>query len=225
MVRGDDTVMHVLVIEDELHMANNIRAILAGCGHTADCAGLAEDGESLGRDTHYDLILLDLTLPDRHGVWVLRNLRAAGVDAPVLVVSGDATVEMRVKCLEAGADDYLIKPFHCSELAARVKALTRRMGTTVREAEEAREALEKLAGLTAREREVLDHLVAGGSNKEVALELNISPRTVEIHRAHIKAKTKARNIPDMVRIALAAARIKTDGLQNDSGDALPLQAG
>ena len=199
--------MRILVIEDDKNTASNIRTMLGAEKAVVDIVDLGQEGALLGTDEHYDLILLDLTLPDMHGLRVLRELRAANVDTPILVISGDSSVSMRVDCLESGADDYLTKPFHRSELLARVHALSRRSGDHLKLMAEARDALARLMPLTQREREVLEKIVAGLPNKIVARELGISPRTVELHRANIMEKLHARSLPEVVRLALSAARL------------------
>lgn len=119
--------MRVLVIEDEVRVAENIAAALReNAGLAVDMAHSGPDGVEFARQTSYDLILLDLMLPGVDGLQVLRTMRAAGQTAPVLVLTAVAEKASVVSLLNAGADDYLAKPFDLGELLARAKALIRR---------------------------------------------------------------------------------------------------
>jgi len=118
--------MRVLVVEDEPRMASLIRRGLVGEGLAADVAGSGEDGLWLAESHDYDAIVLDVMLPGIDGFETCRRLRAAGVWAPVLMLTARDAVEDRVAGLDAGADDYLVKPFAFAELLARLRALARR---------------------------------------------------------------------------------------------------
>jgi two-component system, OmpR family, copper resistance phosphate regulon response regulator CusR len=118
----------ILVIEDDAKTANAIRTGLRGEGYDALVARTGEDGiATASRDT-FDLVLLDWMLPGRDGIDVLRTVRGRGVKTPVLLLTARDAVEDRVLGLDAGADDYLVKPFAFAELLARVRALLRRAG-------------------------------------------------------------------------------------------------
>ncbi len=118
--------MRVLLIEDEPTLAQSIELMLRSEELQVITAALGEEGLSLAQADQHDIILLDLNLPDISGYEVLRSLRAARVKIPVLILSGLAGIENKVKGLGFGADDYLTKPFHKDELVARVHALVRR---------------------------------------------------------------------------------------------------
>jgi two-component system, OmpR family, response regulator len=118
--------MRVLVVEDDPKMAGLLRRGLQEDGHAADVAGVGDDALWMARAVEYDAIVLDLLLPGLDGVEVCRRLRASGVWSPVLMLTARDAVEDRVAGLDAGADDYLPKPFSFSELLARLRALVRR---------------------------------------------------------------------------------------------------
>jgi two-component system, OmpR family, response regulator len=118
--------MRVLVVEDEARMAGLIRRGLAGEGLAADIAGRGEDAVWMAEAHDYDAIVLDVMLPGIDGFETCRRLRAAGVWAPVLMLTARDAVEDRVAGLDTGADDYLVKPFAFAELLARLRALARR---------------------------------------------------------------------------------------------------
>jgi len=118
--------MRLLLIEDDATLCERLRAELAAAGFAVDAVNNGRDGEFLGGDGPYDLVILDLGLPDRPGLEVLRHWRAADNAVPVLILTARDAWRERVDGFKAGADDYLGKPFHSEELLARIHALIRR---------------------------------------------------------------------------------------------------
>jgi two-component system cell cycle response regulator CtrA len=118
--------MRVLLIEDDSGTAKSIELMLKTEGLNVYTTDLGEEGVDLGKVYDYDIILLDLKLPDMSGFDVLRSLRVGKVATPVLILSGLASIEDKIKGLGLGADDYLAKPFHKDELVARIHAIVRR---------------------------------------------------------------------------------------------------
>ena len=118
--------MHILVVEDERRLANLVRRALEEEGHVVDVSGDGAEALEMARATQYDLLVLDLMLPHMDGVEVCRRLRSDNNDVRILMLTARDAVDDRVLGLEAGADDYLVKPFSFAELLARVKALARR---------------------------------------------------------------------------------------------------
>ena len=118
--------MRVLLIEDDSAMARSIELMLRSEGLNVYTIDLGEEGIDLGKLYDYDIIVLDLQLPDMSGFEVLKALRMAKVQTPVLILSGNAIVEAKVRALGFGADDYMTKPFHKDELVARIQAVVRR---------------------------------------------------------------------------------------------------
>ena len=118
--------MRVLLIEDDSAMARSIELMLRSEGLNVYTTDLGEEGIDLGKLYDYDIVVLDLQLPDMSGYEVLKALRVAKVQTPVLILSGNAIVEAKVKALGFGADDYMTKPFHKDELVARIQAVVRR---------------------------------------------------------------------------------------------------
>jgi two-component system response regulator FixJ len=196
--------MRILIIEDDRQMARNIRTVLAKNKLSIEIAGTGAEGQSLVDSEAFDLVLLDLSLPDIHGRELLQRFRAASMKFPIIIITGDAAVDTRIGCLDAGADDFLTKPFHLKELVSRINAVMRRAPEHAKYLMHAHEASVKLAPLTKREREVLEQIALGRSNKHAAYALGISPRTVEIHRAHIMKKVGAHTLLEVMRVALAA---------------------
>ncbi len=118
--------MRALVIEDHEDIAEVIQACIEGMGMSADTFPRGELGLAALSSVPYDMLILDLNLPDMRGLEVLKRIRAQGNETPVLILSARANVDDRVRGLDSGADDYLVKPFNLSELEARIRALLRR---------------------------------------------------------------------------------------------------
>src|SRR5438445_11601627 len=115
--------MRVLVVEDDSATAKSIELMLKSEGFVCDTTSLGEDGLEIGKLYDYDIIILDLMLPDMDGYEVLKRLRAARIKTPILILSGLAELDNKIKGLGFGADDYLTKPFDKRELIARVQAI------------------------------------------------------------------------------------------------------
>ncbi|MGD8547517.1 MAG: response regulator transcription factor [Thiohalophilus sp.] len=118
--------MRLLLVEDETELAASLRKKLGEAGYVVDVAGDGIEAEYLGREVEYDAIILDLGLPGRAGLEVLKNWRQAEITTPVLILTARDSWQDKVTGLQAGSDDYLAKPFHNEELLARVQALIRR---------------------------------------------------------------------------------------------------
>ena len=118
--------MRVLLVEDDTSTAKSIELMLKSEGYVVDTTDLGEDGLEIGKIYDYDIIILDLMLPDMDGYDVLKAFRASKVETPILILSGLAEMENKIKGLGFGADDYLTKPFDKRELVARIQAIVRR---------------------------------------------------------------------------------------------------
>jgi two-component system cell cycle response regulator CtrA len=118
--------MRVLLIEDDSATAQSIELMLKSEGFNVYTTDLGEEGIDLGKIYDYDLILLDLSLPDMSGLEVLRQLRVGKINTPIMILSGTSEIDTKVKTLGSGADDYMTKPFHKDELIARIHAVVRR---------------------------------------------------------------------------------------------------
>jgi two-component system cell cycle response regulator CtrA len=118
--------MRVLIVEDDPMTSKSLELTLRAEGMVVDSTGMGEDGLEIGKLYEYDIIVLDLMLPDIDGYEVLRRLRASRVSTPVLILSGLSEPDKKVKGLGFGADDYLTKPFNRAELVARIQAIVRR---------------------------------------------------------------------------------------------------
>lgn len=120
--------MNVLVIEDDPSVRTLVKAVLEKNEYAVDLADTAESGEEHALDNNYDIIILDLGLPDGNGFDLAKNMRDQDVTTPILVLSAEQETDVKIKCLRVGADDYITKPFDTEELLARIEAVSRRSG-------------------------------------------------------------------------------------------------
>jgi two-component system response regulator FixJ len=155
-------------------------------------------------------IVTDVRMPGMSGVDLLRELKARGSIMPVIVITGHGDIQLAVEAMKVGAADFLEKPFDDEVLLASVKSALGRLEKDAQRETERAELNNRLATLSTREREVLEGLVAGKANKVIAFDLGISPRTVEIYRAHVMTKMNAGSLSELVRIALLAGVLTTD---------------
>ena len=147
-------------------------------------------------------IITDVRMPGLSGVELLRRLKSLEAAFPVIVITGHGDVPLAVEAMKLGAVDFLEKPFEDDALIAAVQSALGRHEHDARRAAEKAETFERIVSLSARERQVLEGLVAGNPNKTIAFDLGISPRTVEVYRANVMTKMKATSLSDLVRMAL-----------------------
>ncbi len=158
-------------------------------------------------DARASCVITDVRMPGMSGIDLLRRLQELKIGMPVIVITGHGDVPLAVEAMKIGALDFLEKPFDDEVLLTSVRsALMRQDGDTKRHTERA-EIESKLAALSNRERDVLGGLVAGRANKQIAYDLGISPRTVEIYRANLMNKMQAGSLSELVRMALVAGMV------------------
>jgi len=149
-------------------------------------------------------VVTDVRMPEISGLELVRRLKERGFMLPVIIITGHGDVPLAVEAMRAGVIDFIEKPFEDEILLASIRrALETSTEPTVHDPERQRFE-DLLAGLSGREREVLQGVVAGKMNKVIAYELGISARTVEVYRANVMSKTKASGLSELVRIALRA---------------------
>jgi len=155
-------------------------------------------------------LVLDVRMPGLSGLEVQARLGELSVSLPVIIMTGHGDLKMAVQAMKAGAVDFIEKPYNPENLTAAVRAALSKSAESRAAAHQAGEVRQRLARLTTRERQVLDELVIGNLNKVIAFNLDISPRTVEIHRARAMDKMQARNLAHLVRLAIAGGAVVED---------------
>lgn len=189
------------IVEDDKPMRDSLVMLLEDAGYKVRSYAAAEDFLSLGAAAEPGCVVSDVRMPGIDGLTLLRRLRSAGSGLPLILITGHGDVPMAVTAMRIGAVDFLEKPFEAETLLNSIETALHSQGGVI-VPEDIEGARQRLSKLTSRECDVLEHLVAGRSNKETATKLGISPRTVEFHRAHIMEKTGAKGLPDLVRFRL-----------------------
>ena len=199
----------IFVVDDDAAVRDTLSMVLKAAGYEVICFA---DGAALlavARNRTPAAILLDVHIPGKSGLDILKELHGEDYPAPIFMISGQGDIAMAVDAIHHGALDFIEKPFRGSEIVSR---LDEAIGAYARrEAENASPKFGSLhfpgrEPLTRREREVLEQFASGASNKEAGRTLGISPRTIEVHRAHLMQKIGARNAADLIRIVMSEGR-------------------
>lgn len=198
----DRRIVHIIDDEDAIRRSAGFMLKTSGFAVTPWISGV----EFLKNVKHVEpgCILLDVRMPEMDGLEVQHALRERGVAMPVVVLTGHGDVSIAVRAMKAGAVDFIEKPFEKSALLAALDHAFDRLADVENRACRAADAAILIAGLTAREQDVLRGLAQGLPNKTIAYDLGISPRTVEVHRANLMARLNVRSLSEALRIAFAA---------------------
>jgi two-component system, LuxR family, response regulator FixJ len=197
----DDYTVHI--VDDEEAVRKSLAFLLTMSGFTVRVHESATGFLAVAPTIRNGCLVTDLRMPDMNGVELLCNLKLADLRIPSIVITGHGDVPMAVEAMKAGALDFIEKPFEDEILIEAVKRAAAQLTETPDDLDDTSTIRARLEELTDRERQVLSGVVAGLANKTIAYNLNISPRTVEVHRANVMAKMKAKSLPELVRMALS----------------------
>lgn len=190
----------VHVVDDDEAMRESLRVLLKSANVPVKTYISAEDFVDSANSTVRGCLLLDVSMPGMSGLELQKIINTKKMPLPVVFMTGHGDVDMAVAAMKAGAVDFIEKPFDPDMLLGKLKTCLARAEEMHAEHEQQTEIAGKLATLTARERQVLDLLVEGKSNKDIAAHLGNSVRTVEVHRAKIMEKLGANTVADIVRL-------------------------
>ena len=195
---------NIYLVDDEEAVRRSEGFLLRTSGYTVHSFASGDAFLAEAKSLPPGCVLLDIRMPGLDGLAVQQLLNERGADFPVIMLTGHGDIALSVRALKAGAVDFIEKPFQKVELVAAIEEAFDRLDNRERHRLGATEANVRLAVLTPRERDVLDGLVEGLPNKTIAFDLDISSRTVEVHRANLMSKLKVRSLSQMLRIAFAA---------------------
>jgi FixJ family two-component response regulator len=191
----------VFVIDDDLAMRTTLSSLFRSMGLRVELFGSAQEFAQIKMPDVASCLVLDIRLPGVSGLDFQAKLAEADIHIPIIFMTGHGDIPMSVRAMKAGAVDFLTKPFRDQDiLDAVVKAIERDKNR--RDGEKGVSELRVLLdSLTSREREVMEHVVAGLMNKQIAAKLGITEITVKVHRGHMMRKMKARSVIDLVAMA------------------------
>jgi two-component system, LuxR family, response regulator FixJ len=192
------------VVDDDAAMRDSLAFLLDVNGFqpkTYESANAFLSAAATGAES---CVISDIRLPGLSGIELVRALKSRGEACPVILITGHGDVALAVEAMKAGAVDFIEKPFDDAALLSAIRAALDTRSAKHGDSAAKKEAEARLADLSPRERDVLLGLVAGKINKVIAHDLNISPRTVEVYRANLMAKTGAHSMSELMRLALAA---------------------
>lgn len=194
---------HIAVIDDDEAVLNSLRLYFARQDVETSCFASAQDFLAAIRSgQRFDCIVSDVRMPGMSGLDLVQHLKGAGLAVPVILITGHGDVDMAVAAIKVGAFDFIEKPFDEARLLASIRNALNNMQQPEIDAVELEKLQSRFNTLSVRQRQVMELAVVGLSNKEIGSQLKISPKTVENHRAWVMERIGARNIAELVRIAM-----------------------
>jgi two-component system response regulator FixJ len=200
---------NVFVVDDDPAMRDSLDFLLGSAGFTVTLFDTAADFLDAHAGLRFGCLISDVRMPDINGMDLLRRLKANASPLPVIIMTGHGDIPLAVEAMKLGAFDFVEKPFEDERLIGMIEAALQQSPNRTKSDAISAEIASRIASLSQRERQVMDGLVAGLSNKLIAREHNISSRTIEVYRANVMTKMQAHNLSELIRLALQA------GILND----------
>jgi len=201
---ADDRTIHV--VDDDAAVRRSLARLLHSAGFGTNCYASAPHFLAVASQLSEGCLLLDIRMPDIDGMELQARLRGMGIGLPIIMMTGRGDVPTAVRAMKGGAVDFLEKPFDDGALLRAIE--TALAADHAGRGSEAAHAAQQVARLSRREREVLDALVAGRSNKIIAYDLGLSVRTIEVHRARMMERLGTRQLAEAVRLAVLAQMLR-----------------
>ena len=199
MARNGKQVM-VCIVDDDEAIRESLRMLLFAVGMNSCAYESADAFLADAAPPAFDCMLLDIRMPGTDGLELFRILQSRHIGQPIIFITGHGDIPLAVSAIKKGAFDFLTKPFREGELLEKINAAVEKYRSARQQLSKLQELQARVDSCTPREREVMRLLVQGLPNKSIAEDLGISPRTVEIHRAHLMEKMEADSLPALVRM-------------------------
>src|SRR6266550_1008738 len=198
----------VYVIDDDEAMRDSLDFLLGSANFQVTLFESAHYFLEALTSMDFGCVVSDVRMPGIDGIELLQRLKAGRSTLPVLIMTGHGDVPLAVEAMKLGASDFLEKPFEDDRLIGMIDAALRQAESSARSEAVSLDLDARIATLSPRERQVMDGLIAGLSNKLIAREYDISPRTIEVYRANVMLKMQANSLSELVRLAMRAGAIK-----------------
>lgn len=197
------TLINIAVIDDDEAVLDSLRLYFVRQNIETSCFSSSRDFlAAIESGQRFDCVVSDVRMPGMSGLDLVHRLKGGGTGVPVVLITGHGDVDMAVAAIKVGAFDFIEKPFDEARLLASIHNAIEKKQQPEVDAAELQKLQSRFETLSARQRQVMELAVAGLSNKEIGSQLKISPKTVENHRAWVMERIGARNIADLVRIAM-----------------------
>jgi two-component system, LuxR family, response regulator FixJ len=198
----------VYVIDDDAAMRDSLNFLLAAAGFDVTMFDTATKFLNVLPRLDFGCVVSDVRMPGIDGIELLKRMKALTSRFPIVIITGHGDVPLAVEAMKLGAVDFLEKPFEDDRLIAMIDAAIRQGDSAARDQAVTRDLAARIASLSPRERQVMDGLIAGLSNKLIARDYDISPRTIEVYRANVMTKMQANSLSELVRLAMRGGLLK-----------------
>ena len=199
---------NVYVIDDDDAMRDSLQFLLDSADFEVHLFESAQAFLDTLSTVEFGCVVSDIRMPGIDGIELLKRVKESRATFPVIIMTGHGDVPLAVEAMKLGAVDFMEKPFEDDRLIAMIDAALRQAEAGARDEAAAQDVATRIASLSPRERQVMDGLVAGLSNKMIARDYNISPRTIEVYRANVMTKMQASSLSELVRLAMRAGVLK-----------------
>ena len=198
----------VYVVDDDEAMRDSLGFLLGSADFDVTIFESAQHFLDAVSSIDFGCVLSDVRMPGIDGIELLKRLKASHSAFPVLIMTGHGDVPLAVEAMKLGAVDFVEKPFEDDRLIGMIDAALKHAESSVRTEAATLDVTARIGALSPRERQVMDGLIAGLSNKLIAREYDISPRTIEVYRANVMTKMQANSLSELVRLAIRAGALK-----------------
>jgi two-component system, LuxR family, response regulator FixJ len=198
----------VYVIDDDEAMRDSLNFLLDSAGLEVTLFEAAQQFLDALPGLEFGCVVSDVRMPGIDGIELLKRMKARQSKLPILIMTGHGDVPLAVEAMKLGAVDFLEKPFEDDRLTAMIETAIRQAEPAAKDEAVTQDIAARVATLSPRERQVMDGLIAGHSNKLIARDYDISPRTIEVYRANVMTKMQAGSLSELVRLAMRAGLLK-----------------
>ena len=199
---------HVYVIDDDEAMRDSLHFLLDSSGFGVTLFDDAQAFLDVLPGLAFGCVVSDVRMPGIDGIELLKQMKAQQSPFPILIMTGHGDVPLAVEAMKLGAVDFLEKPFEDDRLTTMIETAIRQAEPAAKNEAISQDIAARVASLSPRERQVMEGLIAGLSNKLIAREYDISPRTIEVYRANVMTKMQANSLSELVRLAMRAGMLK-----------------